>query len=324
MKLYKVFIPEVICKESHKVLEEIAEVIEGRGYYTESELIEQVKDVDAVLTTSRNKFTRRVLENAEKLKLIIKYGAKPDNVDIEAATELGIIVEWTPGVEEDSVAEHAVTLILALCKRLFFMMNHLKKGRWRTIDTTLTHELMGKTVGIIGLGGIGRKVAEKLMGFKVRLIYYDPYVPEEKGRELGAMKVDLNTLLQESDIITIHARLTKETRGLIGEEELKKMKNTAFLVNTARGAIIDEKALYRALKEGWIAGAALDVFEREPPQPDNPLLKLDNVILTPHIAAWTYESLRRQAFMAAEETVRVLKGGEPRYILNPDSLKRRR
>lgn len=252
MKPYKVFIPEVICKESHKVLEEIAEVIEGCGYYTENELIEQVKDVDAILTTSRNKFTKKVLENAEKLKLIIKYGAKPDNVDIKTATELGIIVEWTPRVEEDSVAEHAVTLILALCKRLFFMMDHLKKGGWRRIDTTLTHELMGKTVGIIGLGGIGRKVAEKLAGFKVRLIYYDPYVPEEIGKELGAMKVDLDTLLRESDIITIHARLTEESRGLIGEEELRKMKRTAFLVNTARGAIIDEKALCKALKEKWI------------------------------------------------------------------------
>lgn len=317
-----VFIPEAIREESHKILKEVAEVRIGQhGEYTREELIEELRDVDAVLTTSRYRFTQDVIDEAKKLKMIAKMGSKPDNIDIEAATERGVIVTWTPNTNDDSVAEHAIALMLALSKKLFFMTERLKMGRWRDRTTTVTNELVDKTVGVIGLGSIGCKVAEKLKGFNVKIVCYDPYASQEGAKKVGVKMVDLETLLRESDIVTIHAALTKETRGLIGETELKKMKKSAFIVNTARGPIVDEGALCKALKEEWISGAALDVFETEPPSPRNPLLKLSNVIVTPHIAAWTHESLRRQAFVAAEDVVRLLEGQLPRHILNPEVLK---
>lgn len=318
MTRYKVFIPEPICEESRKVLEEVAEAKVGRkdGRYTEEELVKELEDVDAVLTTSRYRFTRKVIDAAKRLKIIAKMGSKPDNIDIEAATEKGIVVTWTPNANDDSVAELTIAFMLALSKKLFFMMQHLKKGRWRNRMTTVAHELSGKAVGIIGLGSVGYKVTEKLKGFNVKVLCYDPYVSEERAKKVGAKMVNLGTLLEESDVVTIHAALTEKTRGLIGEKEMKKMKKSAFIINTARGSIIDEIALHKALKNRWIAGAALDVFEREPPLPDNPLLKLDNIIFTPHVASWTYESLRRQASVAAKDVVRFLQGEKPRHILN--------
>ncbi len=321
MRKSKVFIPEVIYEESHESLKAVAEVKMGKGKYMEEELIKALEDVDAVLTTSRNRFTRKVLESTNKLKIITKYGSKPENIDIQAATERGIIVTWTPTTTEDSVAEHTVMFMLVLLKDLFFLMDRLKKGGWRERNTTEPYELLGRTVGIIGLGAIGFKVAEILTGFNVKLLVYDPYTSKDHIKQVGAKMVDLETLLRESDIVTIHAALTETTRGLIRENELKKMKKGAFIINTARGPMIDENALYKALKDKWIAGAALDVFEREPPSPDNPLLKLDNIILTPHIAAWTFESLKKQAVMGDEDVARFLRGQTPKHILNPEVLK---
>ncbi|MCW4019799.1 MAG: hydroxyacid dehydrogenase [Candidatus Bathyarchaeota archaeon] len=318
----KVFIPEVICEETHGLFKPVAEVKVGRkdGRYTEGELIREVEDVDAILTTSRNRFTARVIESARKLKVIAKYGARPDNIDIEAATKKGIIVTWTPHTNDDSVAEHAITFMLALNKKLVSMMAYLKRGQWRARTTTITNEMLGKTIGIIGLGSIGYKVAEKLRGFDVKILAYDPYVPEERVEEVGAKMVDFDTLLRESDFVTVHATLTENTRGMIGEEELKKMKKSSFIINTSRGPLIDEDSLIKALKNKWIAGAALDVFTKEPPSPDNPLLKMDDVLFSPHIAAWTEESLRKQALMATEDVIRFLKGQRPRHVLNPEVL----
>ncbi len=320
----KAFIPEVICEESHDLLRSVADVkLGGKGRkYTEEELMEEVEDVDAVLTTSRHHFTKKVIESAKRLRIIAKYGARPDNIDIEAATKKGIAVTWTPNTNDDSVAEHAISFMLALIKKLPFMMEHLRKGGWRSRTKTVTNELLGKTVGIIGLGAIGSKVADKLKSFDVKALAYDPYVSEEQAKEVGAEMVNLDTLLAESDIVTVHATLTESTRGLIGEEELKRMKKTAFLINTSRGPLVEENALYKALTSRWISGAALDVFSREPPSMDNPLLKLDNVIVSPHIAAWTEESLKRQAVMATEEVVEFLKGKRPKHVLNPDVLAR--
>ncbi|MEM2429193.1 MAG: hydroxyacid dehydrogenase [Nitrososphaerales archaeon] len=317
-KRFKVFIPEPECEESHKILEEIAEVKIGEPNikYTEDRLIEEIKGVDAIIITSQHHITKRVIEAADKLKIIVKYGSKPgiDNVDLEAAIKKGIIVSYTPQANSDSVAEHTITLMLALLKKLNIFSQRLKNGLWRD-RKLLGYELLGKTVGIIGLGAVGYKVAEKIKGFGVKLLAYDPYVSNERAESVGAKLVDLNVLLKESDIVTIHATLTKETTHLIGERELRMMKKSAIIVNTARGAIIDEKSLIKALKEGWIAGAALDVFEEEPLNPDNPLLKMDNVIATPHAASCTYEAWRREGFMAAEEVLRVLKGEKPIFSI---------
>jgi D-3-phosphoglycerate dehydrogenase len=322
-KRFKVFIPEPEWEESHKILEEVAEVKVGERdvIYTEDKLIKEIKDVDALIITSQHHITRRTLQAAKRLKVIVKYGSKPgiDNVDVEAAAEKGIVVCYTPGANSDSVAEHTIALILALLKRLWITSSQLKQGKWRD-RSLLGYELLGKTIGIVGLGTIGCKVAEKVRGFKAKLLAYDPYVPEELARQVGVGLVDLKTLLKESDIVTIHAALTKETEHLIGEEELGLMKRSAFIVNTARGAIIDKRALIKALKEGWIAGAALDVFEEEPPKPNNPLLKMNNVLATPHFASCTHEAYRKEALMAAEEVLRVFEGKIPKFVTDPKIL----
>lgn len=312
---FKVFIPEPEWEESHKILERIAEVKVGKPgvVFTEDRLIREIEDVDALIITSQHHVTKKVIEAANRLKVIVKYGSKPgiDNVDSEAASKKGVVVCYTPGANSDSVAEHTTALILALSKRLCATSSRLRQGIWRD-KSLLGHELLGKTVGIIGLGTIGGKVAEKIRGFGVKLLAYDPYVSEEYAKQAGAKLVDLKTLLKESDIITVHAALTEETVHLIGEKELKLAKESAFIVNTARGRVIDEKALIKALKEGWIAGAALDVFEEEPPRPDNPLLEMDNVLVTPHFASCTYEAYQREASMAAEAVLRVLQGKRPK------------
>ncbi|MDH5266071.1 MAG: hydroxyacid dehydrogenase [Candidatus Bathyarchaeota archaeon] len=317
-KKFKVLIPEPEWEESHSILEEIAEVKVGEvdKVYDENLLIDEIRDVDAIIITSQHHITRKVIEKGEKLKVVVKYGSKPgtDNVDYEAASEKGILICYTPGANSDSVAEHTIGLILALLKNLCTNHFRLRRAEWR--DTNLLgYELLGKTVGIVGLGSVGCKVAEKLRGFGVELLAYTK--AQENAKRVGATLVDLNTLLTKSDIVTVHTGLRDDTYHLIGEEELKLMKKSAIIINTARGAIINEKALIKALKKGWITGAGLDVFKEEPIRPDSPLLWLDNVILSPHSASFTYEAFRREAFTAAEEVLRVFQGKKPLFIANP-------
>jgi D-3-phosphoglycerate dehydrogenase len=315
-----VFIPEPRAEtKSLDVLREVAEVKLGDSLrkYTENELLEQARDVDALIISSRDAISRRIIEGCPKLKIISKRGAKPSNVDIEAATERGIPVTWTPGSNAVSVAEHALMMILAQIKRLIQGMNGQKDGKWRG-DLVPGNELSGKTVGIIGLGQAGSELAKRLACFGVRIVAYDPYVPRERAEQLNVEMLGLEELLKVSDIVTLHCDLTQETRHLIGEEQLKQMRKSAYIVNTARGGLIDTRALYDALKEGLIAGAALDVFEEEPTGRDNPLFSLDNALHTPHMAGITHESVGREPVWAAEEVVRVLKGEPPKNVVNPE------
>jgi D-3-phosphoglycerate dehydrogenase len=315
-----VFIPEPRAEtKSLDVLREVAEVKLGDSLrkYTENELLEQARDVDALIISSRDAISRRIIEGCPKLKIISKRGAKPSNVDIEAATERGIPVTWTPGSNAVSVAEHALMMILAQIKRLIQGMNGQKDGKWRG-DLVPGNELSGKTVGIIGLGQAGSELAKRLACFGVRIVAYDPYVPRERAVQLNVEMLGLEELLKVSDIVTLHCDLTQETRHLIGEEQLKQMRKSAYIVNTARGGLIDTRALYDALKEGLIAGAALDVFEEEPTGRDNPLFSLDNALHTPHMAGITHESVGREPVWAAEEVVRVLKGEPPKNVVNPE------
>ena len=318
----KVFIPEVEEPSSVGRLEDLAELKLGvAGHvYSEEELVRELVDVDVVLITSLHRITRKIIEKAPKLRGIVKYGSKPgsDNVDIAAATERRIPVAYTEGANADSVAEFTVMLTLALAKRLPNIISHVKSHAWRDASC-LGLELAGKTVGILGLGIVGSKVAEKFNGLGARVIAIDPYVTTERAEQVHARLVDLETLLRESDVVTIHAKVTDETTHMIGERELAMMKPSAYLINTARGIITDEKALYGALKTGKIAGAALDVFEIEPPPRDNPLLSLDNVILTPHIASWTADALRKESSMAIEEVRRILMGKMPINLVNPEA-----
>lgn len=314
-----VFIPEPRAEtKSLDVLREVAEVKLGDSHrkYTEDELLEEARDADALIISSRDAISRRIIEGCPKLKIISKRGAKPSNVDIEAATERGIPVTWTPGSNAVSVAEHALMMILAQIKRLIQSMNGQKNGKWRA-DLVPGKELSGKTVGIIGLGQAGSELAKRLSCFGVRIVAYDPYVPRERAEQHNIEMLGLEALLKISDIVTLHCDLAEETRHLIGAQQLKQMKKNVHLVNTARGGLIDTGALYDALKEGLIAGAALDVFEEEPTERGNPLFSLENVLHTPHMAGITHESVGREPVWAAEEVVRVLKGEPPKNVVNP-------
>lgn len=303
-----------IHEAATKILSKIANVREVQSNtqgQVDEQLIGSVQDADAILVRYSS-VTKELIEAAKQLKIIAVHGAGLDYVDIEAATKKGIVVTRTPLANSTSVAEFAMTLILLLARKIPMTLRLMEVGKWaeaRSIESKM--ELSEKTLGIIGLGNVGAKVARRAKAFEMRILAFDPYVSKEKTEEVGAQLVDLRTLLKESDVVTIHAALTQEVWHMIGEEELRMMRKGAVLINTSRGAAVNEKALYRALKDKWIAGAALDVLEKEPASLDNPLLTLDNVIITPHIAGTTEESLVRMATTAAEDIVRFLKGQTP-------------
>lgn len=316
----KVLITEIppMLEEQKKILCEYAEVKIARSTREEN-LIDEVKDVD-VLMVVYAKITGKIINSAEKLKGIVRYGIGVDNVDVEAATKRKIPVANVPDYGIGSVADHTLALLLSLNRKIVVADCIVKKGEWG-VWTTPSSKLKGfdlenKILGLIGIGRIGSAVANRAKGFGMKVVAYDPYVTREVAGKLGIELVDLATLLKNADFISIHTPLTPETHGMIGERELRMMKKTAYIINTARGPIIQESALYKALKEGWIAGAGLDVYEKEPPDPNNPLLKLENVIATPHIAYYTEEAIRRLAISAAEEAVRILQGQLPKNLVN--------
>ncbi|MEM2234112.1 MAG: hydroxyacid dehydrogenase [Desulfurococcaceae archaeon] len=297
------------------------EIVRYKGPLKENELIQLVEDVDAVIA-SHDQFTRRVIEKAGKLKVIGRHGIGYSEIDLQAATERGVFVTYTPVPEEfESVAEFTVGLILAVVRMIPSADRSMKEGKWER-TRFIGNIIRGKTIGIIGLGNIGRRVAELLKGFEVNVIAYDPYVSGEIAAKYGVKLVDLHTLLRSSDIITIHAPLTEETRGMIGWREIELMKPGVYIINTARGKILLEDALYKAILEGKVAGAALDVFEEEPPDLNKPLYKMEKVIVTPHIAAYTREGLLAMDLAVADDVVTVLKGGIPRYLVNKEVLSR--
>jgi len=287
---------------------------------TEDDIIRCCSDADGLLNQYAP-ITRRVIENLQRARIIVRYGVGVDNIDIKAATERGIFVANVI-YDITDVADHTLSLILSLSRKIIWADRNVKENGWDWKSVQPISRLKDKTVGIIGFGRIGRKVAQRLKGFEVKILSYDPYVPEEIFKEYGVEKVDFETLIKESDIITVHTPLTDETRHMIGEKELRSMKHDAILINVSRGGIIDEKALYKALKERWISGAGLDVLEVEPPSKDNPLLRLDNVIITPHMAWYSNKSLDEIRRKAAEEVARALSGQIPMNLVNRDVLKK--
>ena len=263
--------------------------------------------------------TRRVIESLKRCKVIARYGVGVDNIDVEAATEHKIIVANVPDYCVDEVSTHTIALILACARGITLLDRKIRDKKW---DFTLAKPLFrtqGKTLGLFGLGRIAKMVAQKASGFGFKIIAYDPYVSKVDG---GIRLVEFSQLLSDSDFISIHSPLTVETRHSFGENELKAMKKTAYLINTARGPIIDEKALYQALKKGWIAGAALDVMEKEPPDWENLLPKLDNLIITPHISFYSEESYVELKTKTADAVHSVLKGELPRAMVNPQVINR--
>jgi D-3-phosphoglycerate dehydrogenase len=284
---------------------------------SEEQVIDRAQDAD-VLLNSAIPITRRIIESLPACKLIVRYGIGVDHIDIQAATECHIIVANTPTYCVEEVSDHAVALLLACVRKIVTLDQVVKKGHWGSTKLWPIHRLRGQTLGLVGFGKIARSVVEKLMPFDPALIAYDPYVPQEVAEEYGVKLVTLEELLKESDLISLHAPLTEETRHMLGQKEFKLMRPSAFLVNTSRGAVVDEQALYQALKEGWIAGAGVDVMEKEPPAEDNPLLQLDNVIITSHCASFSVESTEDLRREVSDAVVSVLTGRWPPAVVNPE------
>jgi phosphoglycerate dehydrogenase-like enzyme len=294
-------------------------------WYTEDELVRGLKGIDAVLAGDEA-YSLRVMESADRLKIIARVGVGYDNVDLDAATRRGILVTNTPVPElAKAVAEEAFTLILSLLRRITFLDKMMRKGIYYTSDYySLVREAFPLTLGIIGLGRIGKQVARRAVGFEMKVQYYDVVRDDEFAGQWNIRYASLRELLETSDVITVHIPLTPETRGMIGERELGMMKGNAILINAARGALVDERALYAALREGRIGGAGISVYTQEPPRDGHPFYKvgeeLDNLVLLPHVGDGPH-SVGAQVDAAVGEVIAALEGKEPRYVLN--ALKRR-
>jgi D-3-phosphoglycerate dehydrogenase len=315
----KVLISDSLSEEGIQILEDAGlEVVYKPGVPYE-ELLEIIPEFDGLIIRSGTKVTREVIEKAKNLKVIGRAGTGLDNVDLQAANEKGIVVMNVPGGNTLSAAEHTIGLLFALARKIPQAVASLKSGKWEK-KKFMGVELNNKTLGIIGLGRIGSIVADRALGFKMRVIAYDPFVTPEAAEKKGIELVSLEELYKRSDFITIHTPLTKDTYHLIDEKAFSMMKDGVYIINCARGGIIDEEALYKALTSGKVAGAALDVFEKEPVDPEHPLLSLDNFIGTPHLGASTVEAQKTVAVEIAKQVVDYLIKGVIRNAVNVPSL----
>ncbi|GEA16384.1 hypothetical protein E308F_26300 [Moorella sp. E308F] len=317
----KVLIVQPIHESGLKVFDDRFEVRVAPDPSVET-VKREIKGVEGVIVRTAP-FTREIIAAADSLKVIARHGVGVDNIDLRAATERGILVLNTPDANAVSVAEHTLTAIGALAKRVLPMDRATRRGDWEARNEYKAVDLDGKVLGLIGMGRIGSMVARKAAAaFNMEVIAYDPYVrPEVAAKNGVVLYEDLDRIFREADVISIHTPLTAETRGLVNEARLALMKSSAFLVNFSRGGVVDEEALYRALKDGVIAGAALDVFEEEPPSRNHQLFELDNVLLSPHSAALTEECVVRMATGAARGVVDVLTGKRPQFVVNTEVLK---
>jgi D-3-phosphoglycerate dehydrogenase len=296
----------------------------GRRAYTTTELIEACRDVEVVLASHLETISAAVLGAAPRLRLVIVPFIGTDKIDIAAASRLGILVANSPTPENFvAVAEATIGVTLMLLKRIKHNEAKLRRGEWAKREDRGDF-LFGKTVGLIGLGRIGTHVSRRLAGWDVRLLASDPYVPPSRAARLGVTLVDLPTLLAESDIVSLHCTLTDETRAIIGEKALRRMKPTGLLINTARGEVVDEEAVARALNEGWIAGAAVDAFAKEPLPADHCYRGVDpeRLILTPHNIAHSEAGRRANLRLALDQILAVGRGEAPEHTVNPDAVPR--
>jgi phosphoglycerate dehydrogenase-like enzyme len=285
------------------------------GPYPAEELQPLIKGHDAVFA-SMDKFTAQVLASAEaaQLKLISRWGVGYDAIDVPSATAQGIVIAYTPGLLNETVADFAFALLLSVARKVHIGYSNMVSGKWQG---AWGNDVFGKTLGILGCGRIGQAMARRATGFNMRLLAYD-LRPDPAAEKLGVRFVSLDELLAESDFLSLHAALTPENRGLISEAQLRKMKPTAYLINTARGALVDEAGLGRALQEGRIAGAALDAFVVEPLPAEHPLRSAPNLLLTPHLASFARETGERVSTTAAQAIVDLMHGRKPQMVVNPD------
>ncbi len=322
----KVYVTRLIPEEGLEMVKEFCEakVWEGELPPPRDVLLEEVREIEGLLCLLTDKVDAELMDAAPKLKVVSNYAVGYDNIDVAEATKRGIVVGNTPGVLTDTTADLAFALLMAAARRIVEGDKFVRAGKWKTWGPKLLlgRDVHGATLGIIGLGRIGSAVAKRARGFDMRILYYDIRRREDLEEEWGIEYADLDTLLAESDFVTIHTILSPETYHLIGEREFKLMKKTAILVNAARGPIVDPKALYKALKDGEIAYAALDVTEPEPIRPDDPLLELENIIVVPHIGSASIATRTKMATMAAENLIAGLKGEMPPHCVNPEALRR--
>lgn len=284
------------------------------GPLSPEELVPFLSRADAVVAAT-DPYTSDVLAACPRLRAVVRWGTGYDSVDLAACTEHGVVACNTPGLVVEAVADYVLGAMLALTRRLPYQLDVMREGRWEEVRGA---ELYRKTVGLVGFGAIGKSVARRARGFDCRLLAYDPQLSPEAIREAGAEPADLDTVFSESDFVSLHASLTPESRGMVGEGLLRRMKPTAYFLNAARGPLVDEDALVKALSEGWIAGAAVDAYAVEPPRADHPLRSLRNCIATPHSAFNTVEAAAATNRAVVEAAVAVLTGNRPRSVLNPE------
>lgn len=321
-----VLITKRIYPEAVELLRSRCEVdyVESDDGLTAEQLQERIRGKQAVVSQLTDKFPREVIAQLRGLRIIANVAVGYDNVDVAAATEAGILVSNTPDVLTDTTADLAFALLLAAARRIVEAHAFVHSGRWRkwAIDLLVGRDVHHRTLGIVGFGRIGQAVARRAGGFSMRVLYHDAVrAPEAVERELQAEAVDLETLLRESDFVSLHVPLSPTTHHLIGERELRLMKRSAILVNTSRGPVVDEAALAAALREGVIAGAGLDVFEREP-EVHPGLLNLRQAVLAPHIGSASVDTRRKMSLMAAENALAALEGRRPPNLVNAELWER--
>jgi D-3-phosphoglycerate dehydrogenase len=282
------------------------------------DIVASAKNAVAILAGSPPRFTREVLAQLPNLKIIARYGVGVDKIDVQAASELGIMIANLPDVFAEEVATHTMALVLGMMRRLVQSHQLVKMGRWEVAPLKPMFSTEDQVLGIVGLGNIGQAVARKAKPFGFEMLIHDPYLSPEVLSQFDAESVDLETLFTRSDVIALTAPHTDETHHMINETALKQMKATAFVVNTSRGGLIDEEALERGLTEGWIAGAGLDVMDNEPVEAERALLQSDKLIVTPHTAWYTEQAMVRMRRLACQEVGRVLKGEKPINLVHPN------
>jgi D-3-phosphoglycerate dehydrogenase len=319
---YQVLIPQDVAQPGKDYLRERGHEIKMGSGITAEAIATDVVDCDAILARTAP-FPAKVLEAGKKLKVISRHGVGYDNIDVARATELGIWVTFAPESNANTVAEHTIGCILTLARNFIQLDRETRAGNWGIRDKLLGTDFAGKVLGIVGLGKIGRRVAQKAShGLDMKVVAYDPFLRQEQIAEFATPVMSMDDVFSVADFVTLHIPGGASTRGVVGKKMFALMKKTAFFINASRGDVVAEADLIEALRNGAIAGAAIDVYEKEPPQKDNPLMSMSNVLLTPHNASQTRECMIRMALHAAQGIDEVLSGKRPTWPVN-DPAKRR-
>jgi glyoxylate reductase len=324
----KVFVTRRLFKPAMDILNEHCDVDifdEDDNPIPRDLLLAKIKDKDGLLSLLTDKIDAEVLEAGKKLKVVSNCAVGFNNIDVAEATKRGIYVTNTPGILTETTADCAFALMMAVSRRIVEGDKNIRAKKWIhawSLKMFIGGDIYGKTLGIVGLGRIGEAMVKRAKGFDMNIIYYNPTRHEDLEKKYNIKYAPLDDLLTKSDFISLHVPLNDKTHHLIGKDQLSKMKQTAYIINTSRGPVIDEKALYEALKSKQIAGAGLDVFEKEPIDPSNPLITLDNIVMTPHIASASIDTRTAMTVMAAKNLVAVLTGKDPPHPVNPEVKKK--